>query len=434
MQLVCKGTIIFCTFAQNLRKMNKIEAFIYGRVKNNYVLKDALRNIYQGFFDLLPNYESQFAHPPIVLEDCFFGFHDVKPFSRDNRLLLSNRLTIPLRMPTKDDVLEVGYWSGEKYSEWQKLGETHAWNYHKGCRLQWLDETHIIYNTSEGGGLNATISSIRDSEHRLITWPIDTVSPDGKWATSFSYGRLERQMPGYGYAVSDDESFSDEYIPESTGLYLIDLQKNERQMIVSLRQLAALQPVADMADKYHFVTHTEFSPDGRYVAFLHRWYKGTFQRTRLIVCNLKTKELYVSPTTGMVSHYVWNQSNGIVAYCRMEDIDSHVYFSDPSMREWKRCGYPKLNSDGHHHFIDDDTFVVDTYPDKYRHIKLWKVNVKTDEVSLLADVKSLKQFVNPDDDHNWKCDLHPRVSADGKFVSFDSTHTGRRSLCVMMIG
>ena len=136
----------------------------------------------------------------------------------------------------------------------------------------------------------------------------------------------------------------------------------------------------------------------------------------------------------MVSHYVWNQSNGIVAYCRMEDIDSHVYFSDPSMREWKRCGYPKLNSDGHHHFIDDDTFVVDTYPDKYRHIKLWKVNVKTDEVTLLADVKSLKQFVNPDDDHNWKCDLHPRVSADGKFVSFDSTHTGRRSLCVMMIG
>ena len=188
-----------------------------------------------------------------------------------------------------------------------------------------------------------------------------------------------------------------------------------------------------MADTYHFVTHTEFSPDGRYVAFLHRWYKGTFKGTRLVVIDLQTNELHISPTTGMVSHYVWNARNGIVAYCRMEDIDSHVYFSDPTMHQWKRCGYPQLNSDGHHHFIDDDTFVVDTYPDKYRHIRLWKVSLSTDEVTLLADVKSQKQFVNPDDAHNWKCDLHPRVSPDGTLVSFDSTHTGHRSLCVMRL-
>jgi Tol biopolymer transport system component len=233
--------------------------------------------------------------------------------------------------------------------------------------------------------------------------------------------------------VGDDETFAEAYAPEETGLYLVDLQANTRRMLISLRQLATLQPEEDMADKYHFVTHTEFSPDGRYVAFLHRWYKGTFQRTRLVVYDLQTDHVHISPTTGMVSHYVWNAKNALVAYCRVEDIDSHVYFSDPTMRSWKRCGYPQLNSDGHHHFIDDDNFVVDTYPDKYRHMKLWQVNVKTDEVKLLADVKSLKCFVNPDDNHNWKCDLHPRVSADGSLVSFDSTHTGQRSLCVMKI-
>ena len=413
--------------------MNKLEAFVYERVKNNYVLKDAIRNIYQGFYDLLPNYESQFCSEPIVLEDCFFGFHDVKPFSNKNSRLLSNRLTIPLRMPTKDDVLEVGYWSGDNFSEWHKVGETCAWNYHKGCRLQWLNEEHIIYNTCEGGQLNATIHDIADGSKRVINWPIDSVNANGQWATSFSYGRLEQQMPGYGYSIGDDETFPETYIPENTGLYLIDLQKNERRMLVSLKDLSEIQSQKDMADKYHFVTHTEFSPDGRYIAFLHRWYKGTFQRTRLIVFDLQTDEMHVSPTTGMVSHYVWNNHNAIVAYCRMEDIDSHVWFSGPTMKEWKRCGYPKLNSDGHHHFIDDSTFIVDTYPDKYRHIKLWKVNVKTDEMELIADVKSLKQFVNPDDNHNWKCDLHPRVSTDGTLVSFDSTHTGHRSLCVMRI-
>ncbi len=413
--------------------MNKIEQFVYQRVKNNYVLKDFIRNVYQGFYDLLPNYDSRFSHQPIVLEDCFFGFHDVKPFSADNKLLLSNRLTIPLRMPTKDDALQVGYWSGDDFSEWHRLGETKAWNYHKGCRLQWVDKSHVIFNVCVDNVLKSCITGICDGQERLVNWPIDSVSADGHYATSFSYGRLERLMPGYGYAVSDDEAYQEDYTTPDTGLYLINLQKNERRMLISLSQLAQLQPEEDMVGRFHFVTHTEFSPDGRYVAFLHRWYKGTFQRTRLLVYNLENGDVYISPTTGMVSHYVWNNQNAIVAYCRVEDIDSHVFFSDPAMKEWKRCGYPQLNSDGHHHFIDNDSFVVDTYPDKYRHMKLWKVNVKTDEVTLLSDVKSLKEFVNPDDNHNWKCDLHPRVSVDGSLLSFDSTHTGRRSLCVMKI-
>lgn len=413
--------------------MNKIEEFVYQRVKNNYVLKDAIRNIYQGFYDLLPNYDSKFSDEPIVLEDCYFGFHDVKSFSRDNSRLLSNRLSIPLRMPTKDDLLEVGFFTGDNYSNWHKLGETRAWNYHKGCRLQWVDDDSVIFNICDDDVLKSCVCSVSSGEQRIVGWPIDSVSPDGRLATSFSYGRLEKLMPGYGYTVGDEDAHLEDCVPSSTGLYLVDLQTNERRLVLDLRTLSEIQPEAGMADTYHFVTHTEFSPDGRYVAFLHRWYKGTFQRTRLIVYDQDNGEVHVSPTTGMVSHFVWNSRNGIVAYCRMEDIDSHVFFFGPDMKEWKRCGYPKLNSDGHHHFIDDDTFVVDTYPDKYRHCKLWKVSVKTDEVTLLADVKSLKQYVNPDDNHNWKCDLHPRVSADGTLVSFDSTHTGKRSLCVMKI-
>lgn len=413
--------------------MNKLEAIVYHRVKNNHLLKNAVRNIYQGFYDLLPNYPSWFLNPPVVLADSFFGFHDVTPFSSNNSLLLGCRHNIPLRMPTKDDTLEVGYWTGENYSRWHCLGETRAWNYHKGCRLQWVDGTYIIYNTCEGGKLNATVCNIISGEKRLIDNPIDSVSADGHWATSFSYGRLEKLMPGYGYAVGDDNAHLDQFTPVETGLYLIDLSQNTCRLLVSLKRLSDLQPEDGMGNTYHFVTHTEFSHDGRYVAFLHRWFKGTFKRTRLMVLDLQTDELHISPTTGMVSHYAWSVRNGIVAYCRMQGVDSHVYFSDPTMREWKRCGYPQLNSDGHHHFIDEDTFVVDTYPDKYRHIKLWKVCLSTDKVSKLADVRSMKQFVNPDDDHNWKCDLHPRVSPDGTLVSFDSTHTGHRSLCVMRI-
>ena len=413
--------------------MNKIESVVYNIVKNNYWLKNIVRNIYQGCYDLLPNYDSTFKGEVIVREDCFFGFHDLDPFSVDATKHLACRLDIPLRMPGKDDLLEIGYWTGQDYSQWVSLGKTGAWNYHKGCRLQWVNERECIYNMAEKEMLKSTIVNIDTLEQHIIDWPVDTVSPDGQFATTFSYERLQEMMPGYGYLYGDADSYMSEPMSENTGLFLIDFQKNERQLLLSLKQIAAFESTDDMKGTFHFVTHTEFSYDGRYIAFLHRWYKGTFRRTRMIVYDREAGCMYASPTTGMVSHYHWNRENGIIAYCRMEHVDSHVFFSSPEMKEWKRCGYPQLNSDGHQHFIDNEWFLVDTYPDKWRHCKLYKVNCQTDEVVLLADVQSPKKFVAPDQQHWWKCDLHPRCDAKGSWVSFDSVHTGKRCLCLMSL-
>ena len=412
--------------------MNKLEAFVYKKVKNNYKLKNFVRNVYQGFYDLLPNYDSQFSYEPIVLSNSFYGFHDTKPFSDDGSMLLACRCSIPLRMPTAEDFLEVGFWCGEGFKDWKKVGETLSWNYHKGCRLQWVAESNeCIYNVFANGKLRSCVNNVVEGSNRLIDWPIDTVSVDGRIATSFSYERLQQMMPGYGYVFGDDDAFLEEDIPNKTGLFLIDLKKNTRELFLSLKDIAAFKQERSMIGTFHFVTHTEFSPDGRYVSFLHRWYRGTSRNTRLLVYDMEQKQLFASPTSGMVSHYAWNKIGGIVAYCRVENVDSHVYFESAEMNKWKRCGYPKLNSDGHQHFIDNDWFLTDTYPDKWRHCKLYKVNRKTDEVILLADVKSPKRFVSPDEQHHWKCDLHPRCDAQGRWASFDSVHTGERSLCVM---
>jgi hypothetical protein len=422
----------FCReFLTLFLSMNKIESFVYNRVKNNYVVKNLVRNAYQWLYDQLPNYDSKFSATPILRESSFFGFHDVTPFSADGTKHLACRLNMSLRMPGKEDLLEVGYWTGKNFSDWVHLGETGAWNYHKGCRLQWVDDQHCIYNAVADDQLCAELVDIETGAKQRLSWPIDTVSPDASMAATFSYERLQAMMPGYGYLYGDNDARMDEPVSSETGLFLIDMKANTRQLVLSLKDLSAFQHEDTMDHTFHFVTHTEFSADNRYLAFLHRWYKGTFHRTRLVVLDLQTKTLYASPTTGMVSHYHWNQENGLVAYCRMENIDSHVYFSSPEMKEWKRCGYPQLNSDGHHHFMDNDWFLVDTYPDKWRHAKLYKVNRKTDEVMLLADVKSPKAFVAPDGDHWWKCDLHPRCDRQGRWVSFDTVHTGVRSLCIM---
>ncbi|WP_219843815.1 hypothetical protein [Aureicoccus marinus] len=142
--------------------------------------------------------------------------------------------------------------------------------------------------------------------------------------------------------------------------------------------------------------------------------------------------LHVAGTDDMVSHYVWNDQNQIIAFCRMEGIDSHILFKDPHLLSWERLAYPRLNSDGHQSFIDSNNFITDTYPDKRRMARIFKVNIHSNEVKLLANLNSLKKYQSIPGSH-WACDLHPRMNRAGNVMCFDSVFTGKRALCIMEV-
>ena len=416
--------------------MNKIELTIYNIVRHNPGLKRKLRDLYQCIFDILPREKNFFINEPIVKEGFFWGFHDQTPFSKDNEILLANKLLIPLRMPNKQDCLEIGFFSGKDYSIWNKIATTRAWNYHKGCRLQWAGENKVIFNSyDQDERLGSTIYILENKSPKFykgLPFPIDSVAYQGLLATSFSYYRLEKMMPGYGYSnLGYDETEID---TSKTGLFLNDLSTGYSQLMFSIEELKAFEHSDDMDDAYHFVTHSLFSKDDKYIAFLHRWYTSHFQKTRLLVANIETRELYSSPTSGMVSHYIWTDNNDIIAFCSIDSIFSHVLFHSPLMKNPTRVGYPAINSDGHQTPINKNLFITDTYPDKMRMANMYLVDsTKENSTKLIARVNSPKRFQSPDNFHHWACDLHPRASNDGKLISFDSVHTGERSLCVMKL-
>lgn len=415
--------------------MNKLEKIVYNLVKENPKLKLKLRNIYQSIFDLIPDKKNFFIKSIKYKEGYFFGFHDVSPFSYDEKYILSNKLNIELRMPNNEDALTVGYWD-KNFENYIELSDTYAWNYHKGCRLQWCGEKshNCIFNNVENNKLIANIISIDTNEIKKIDYAIDTVSPNGMFATSFSYERLNRYMPGYGYNYSDEACF-EENTSNKTGLFLIDIKNNTRKLIVSLEQLSKIEYEDTMKNAHHYVTHTEFSPDGERIAFLHRWtYEDPNKRyTRLVTCKLDGSDIYVSNTTGMVSHYDWNEEYGILAYCRVNNIDGHYIFPTYKMDKSYRVA-EKLNSDGHQSYIPNSKyFITDTYPDKYRYSKLYLCNIESKDTKLIVDVKSYKKFQSPNVYKHWACDLHPRVSPLGNYVCFDSVYPGKRALCIMPI-
>ncbi|MBR1426682.1 MAG: hypothetical protein IJ581_04430 [Paludibacteraceae bacterium] len=418
--------------------MTRVERYIYDLVKGKPWLKDLLRNIYQSVFDILPRKKEFFAGDLQYKEHFFLGFHDIQPFSEDGTKVIALRADIEGYMPTENDALHVGYFDfyDGKIGRFHCLADSYAWNFHKGCRLQWLDTDHIIFNTREGNKAFATTINVGTGEKTRYSFPIDSISSGGQYATTLSFERLEYLMPGYGYLHSIDNSEKEQPIPSDIGLSLVNLYSGESEFLFSYKDLA--DKCDNSTHLYHYITHTAFSKDDRYVSCLHRYIAledKDKRTTQLIIYDRQTKQYFALPTQGMVSHYVWNSKNQIIAYCKVRDKECHVLFTikDGQCVQCLPIAQSALNSDGHQSFINDTSFITDTYPDKYRMAKLYKVDIVTQKTELIASVYSPKQFQTQNMYNHIACDLHPRVSRDGKYVCFDSPRTGIRSLHIMSL-
>lgn len=405
-------------------------------VKENPKLKQELRNIYQLVFDIQPKKNNIFNYKYDFAENYFFGFHDIDPFSLEGTKLLANHTLLETSMPVETDELIIGFFEIEKnrLQSFIPIGSTFSWNFHKGCRLQWLNNNEIIYNNFRKK-LISEIINIKTKLKREISFPIDTVNNDGTFATSYSYQRLEHCMPGYGYIYADN-GYTEIEAPKDTGLFLIDIKNNTRKMLFSINDLLGYGLDNEFHIGYkHFVTHSEFSFDGRYVSCLHRWIHNDINKrwTRLVIYDILENKIQIMPTQYMVSHYVWNSQNKILAYCRYDNIDSHVLY-DLKTNSLLRVSFPTLNSDGHQSFIGNDNFISDTYPDKYRMSKLFIGSTSSSAVKLVASLFSPKKYQTKSYYNHIACDLHPRISSNNSnLLSFDSACTGKRSVYIMYL-
>ncbi len=420
--------------------MNKIELYVYNFVRRNPKLKQFVRNLYQNLFDFLPRKKEFFFNKYQYKEDYFFGFHDVNPFSSDDTKLLACHNLFDLRMPYTGEGIEVGYFDFKDgvIGDFHQIGISYAWNFHKGCRLQWLDDTKVIYNTMENNRIISKIVDVNSKEECIVNYPIDAIYKDATQtlATTFSYERLERCMPGYGYPY-EDCGLIDQVAPKETGLFLLDLKTGERRLLLSLAELATYSDECYMNGYLHFVTHTEFSKDGRYISFLYRRIpiEGNYMKrlTKIMVYDLKNCKVIELPSQESGSHYVWNNCNQLLASCILDGRNSHVLFDMNDVKHYHFIAKDVLNSDGHQSFITDTLFVTDTYPDRYRMAKIYKIDLKTDRAELLLSAYSPKKFQTKDFKCHIACDLHPRVSSSGKYLCFDSPRTGKRGLYVMSL-
>ena len=78
----------------------------------------------------------------------------------------------------------------------------------------------------------------------------------------------------FSYTV--DESESDRLLPAPSddGLWRVNLENGQTELLVSLHRLLWTSPQPSMERATHWIDHVQPSRDGNRIAFLHRWMTG----------------------------------------------------------------------------------------------------------------------------------------------------------------
>ena len=403
---------------------------------------------------------------PVVAETpndmaCFFGFHDVGPWSPDNDTLAVLRIDPDLRSLPRGERAEVCLWRpGEKP---EPIATTAAWNFQIGARCQWLPDGRLLYNTVQDGELRAVAHDRRTGAGEPLPFAAGAVDPCGRESIAPHYGRLARHWPAYGVACADAPS-PDAPAPDDDGLWRMDLATGALGLFLSVAEVAAFRPRPVPGDVPHFLSHPLYSPSGRRVAFMHRFFTSDGALySRLLAVDRNGADMRLLAEE-KASHFCWRDDETILLWTRRlpsavaalrrrgwlaspilrpalrlarrargkakqaltGEHYVHLRVDDPARRE--AVGRDLLRVDGHPMYRPGGRwFVTDTYPDANREQALMLFDTETGRRVDIGSFRADAAFA----DWDVKCDLHPRWDGTGRFVCVDTTRNGNRQCAVV---
>lgn len=363
----------------------------------------------------------------------WFGYYDKLEFDPTGRYVLGMEVDFEGRSPTADDVVRVGMVDLEDGDRWIELGRSRSWCWQQGCMLQWRpgSKTEVLWNDRDGDKYVCHVLDVKSGKRRTLPAAVYAVSPCGKWAVTTDFRRLNDCRPGYGYPGIVDPN-RDVAAPEDAGIWKVDLETGQQTLLLSYADLTKVpQPGGFSAGAKHWFNHLLVAPGGKRFTFLHRW-KGEGERswkTRMLTAGADGRDLYLLNSTGKVSHFIWRDPDHILAYAGHDDKgwDFVVMEDHTGKIEVIEGMQPR---DGHCTYLPGDKWILcDTYPDRQRNQNPYLLNLATKQLYPLGHFLLPREYKG-----EWRCDLHPRHSPDGRSVVIDSPHGGQgRQLYVIDI-
>ena len=372
--------------------------------------------------------KSQFNVPvyPLTKGDNYHWFAYYDKFQTDptDRYVLSMEVDFENRSPKPDDTVKVGMIDLHKRGKWIELGKSCTWNWQQGCMLQWRPGSNdeILWNDRVDDKYVCHILNIKTLKKRTIKSPVYTVSQDGKFALSLDFERIQDVRAGYGYAGIPDKN-KDILAPEDAGIYKISLDSGTIKLIVSIQEIADIPyPLEDLSEYKHYLNVADINPDATRFAFLNRWVNPAEAArisplgTRFLTASVNGGDVRVLNDSKMTSHFWWKNPKQILAWANRPEIGNRFFlFNDTKTIDYVIIGDNILTQDGHCSYLPNKDWILnDSYPNKNRQVELYIYNTSTDEKIVLG-----KFYMEPEYTGEWRVDLHPRQTRDGKKIIVD---------------
>lgn len=354
--------------------------------------------------------------------ETFFGYYD-KNCERNGKLIFHRtRGQKTANNPTASVPIDVVVRDVKTGAD-SVIGTTNTYNWQQGARSQWMDDEHVIFNTLHDGKYSAAIVNIHNGETKYLPYPVQDVIDEYRYL-SINYARIMRLRPDYGYRNLPLPSNDEMADKNNDGIFIIE--KGEARILHSLEEIASIEPKDIFGRCYHVANHLMSSPNGNGFIFIHRFYEGKRRHDRLMFSDFKT--LKVLADDDMVSHCCWLDNNTILGYLRHNNEDGFFTIDISTGKISKHDAMSSLHMGDGHPSVSNRYVAFDTYPDKSRMQHLFLLDRLSGSIQEIAEVHHSVKYMDES-----RCDMHPRFSADGKRLYFDTVLTGNRRLAYIDI-
>lgn len=363
--------------------------------------------------------------------ETFFGYYDKSPLSSEGWLLCHAARHPTTRPPHASLGLAIQVFDFQRRELTCPIlsVDTACYNWQQGARAHWLDGEHFIFNDfdkQQQRYISRVYSVARRCEVQRYDYPVqDSWLQD--YFLSINYRRLQTLRPDYGYRNLPPLDEATLGRLDDDGIFKVDQRGGGHRLLYSLRQVCSVDAQPEFGRAHHKLNHVMISPDGQRFIFLHRYFLGRRKYDRMMLGRADGSELKVLAAHGMVSHCFWADETRLLCYARGPSGFDGYYTVDTHSGDMESVFEGALDrlGDGHPH-VHGDWFVTDSYPDRRRMQHLLRANLRSGEIEELG--RFHQSFRHGGET---RCDLHPRISPDGKQVFFDSVHSGQRRLYFM---
>ena len=239
-----------------------------------------------------------------------FFFYQCQQFDPTDRYMLGMRVHCQNRDVRPTDRAEIGLIDLQDGYKWIRIGDTTAWNWQQGARLQWRPGSNeVLWNdrSDDSSRYVCRVYDFKTGARRTLPRPVYIPSPDGDVALTHDFERMKHGGTPY---VGIEDEYADQYAPKKTGIWRMDLNTGEAALIMSLDQMAGIAyPGGAPSSGCLYFFREGWNPSGsRFIAFV-KDPDNKFDKAFSLTANgTDVRYLYDRP-----SHHEWQDDDSAMS-------------------------------------------------------------------------------------------------------------------------